>query len=126
MTDIRRTKCYRIVMSKGDDIQIDAEELDKVVEGMNQGAIVVVKRGIANPSYISSIIPDKERQQEWVRECQYADGSGDRARERGLIPLKSMFDGTGTKVEKLVNEAMVRQIAIHTPTSRLEGGNKGQ
>ena len=122
--ELRRTKCYRIIMSKGDDIQIDAEELDKVVEGMNQGAIVVVKRGVANPSYITSIVADTERHGEWVRETNYSGEIGERSRIRGLIPLKSIYEGTGTTVERLVNEATARQIKAVDKKLALDGERK--
>lgn len=89
-----RTKAFKVVMSKGDPIKIDEEEIDGVVEGMNTGKVIIVKRGIINPSYLVTITQDGERVGEWNKECGYGHGQGDAIRQRGIKPLQSIFGET--------------------------------
>lgn len=90
-----RTKAFRVTMSKGDPIKIDEDEIDGVVEGMNNGSVIIVKRGIINPSYLVSIDPDGERIQEWNRDCQRSyGGQGELARKNGIKSLDSIFGKT--------------------------------
>lgn len=120
----RRTAGFVIQRSNGDDIKIDQEELDGVLEACGKGAIIVVKRGIIpNPNFISGIIPDKNRMQEWARECNYTDGSGMQARHRGLKPLKSVFAGTKTKIEQalLQKQKEVEKLETKKP-KKLDAG----
>lgn len=99
------TKCYKVVVSSGDPVQIDPDEIDKLLESMSKGGVVVFRRGIVNTSYVTSVIPDIERHAEWIRDCNYSDGSGEKAKQEGMMPLRSIWEGTGTKIEKLVEEA---------------------
>ena len=49
---------YLVERSMGVDIQIEQEELSKVVEGIKTGKMIVVNQGIINPKYISGIVKD--------------------------------------------------------------------
>lgn len=103
MTDaikVHRTKAFKVVMSRGDAIQIDEDEVDLVVEGMNTGQAIIVKRGVINPSYLVSIEQDKDRIEAFRRDCQatYVEDNGKTqgliAYEKGIEPLESIFGKT--------------------------------
>lgn len=94
MTDFVRKKAYLVNVSKGDAIQIDEEEVQKVIQGVAQGQVVVVKTGIINPSYFVSIVEDKKRVGEWWNNTKYDE----EARLKGIPPLKTIFThATGLK-----------------------------
>lgn len=52
---------FLAVMSHGDNIPLDPEEVELVQQGAQQGAIVRVKQGLINPSFLVSITEDKKR-----------------------------------------------------------------
>ena len=53
---------YKIILSNTKDtITIREEELNKVMEGIKIGGVVVCLEGIFNPSYFVAIVKDKER-----------------------------------------------------------------
>lgn len=91
---MKLTKAYKVVMSNAQTVRIDQDELDKVVDGINRGATIIVRRGIINPSYYVAVGLDTDRMDEWSKECDYSGEQGRRARARGLEPLRSIFEGT--------------------------------
>lgn len=68
---MKQTRAYLVVLSKGDPIKIDQEEFDKVINGISTKAPIIVKRGLINPSYVVSVISDKERMREWNENRKY-------------------------------------------------------
>lgn len=104
-----RTKAFKVVMSKGDPIKIDEEEVDAVVEGMNTGRVIIVKRGVINPSYLVTIIQDGERVSEWNKECSYGHGQGDAIQKRGIKPLQSIFGET--KIGKAIEAKQQQRLS---------------
>ncbi len=50
---------YLINMSKGGDIKIDEEDLEKIQKNIGAG-LIRVKQAIINPSFMVSITPTKE------------------------------------------------------------------
>ena len=74
-------------MSVGDAVKIDADELDKLVSGFGRG-LIAVKQGIINPSFMVSVVPDKDR-----IEKIYGDGS-----VAELPPLVNVFQGLKLQV----------------------------
>jgi hypothetical protein len=107
----RRTKAYLVQLSKGDPVKIDEDELPKVLQAIQSGNPAIVRQGIVNPSYITSVVPDKDRIEQWLRECRYGHGQGDEARARGI---KSLDDIMKTK-------EIAKQLGAGTPTKRLKG-----
>ena len=95
MTDetvkIVRTRAYKIQRSNGEDIRIDEDELPKFVAGMASGTFMFFRQGGANPSYVTGIVPDKDRIREWVEECNYGFGQGGAAWARGIKPLQDIL-----------------------------------
>ncbi len=59
--EIPDAKAYKIIMSKGDPIKIEVDELDKVIQGIKTGQPVIIRQGIFNPSFYVSIIEDSAR-----------------------------------------------------------------
>jgi hypothetical protein len=52
---------YEIHMSKGDNIKIDEEDLQKVKDNIS-APLIQVKQAILNPSFMVSITPTKEKE----------------------------------------------------------------
>ena len=85
---IRRTKAYLVQVSKGDPVQIDQEELPKVIAAMQSGKPCILKCGIVNPSYVTSVVPDNNRMREWVHDSRMDE----RLRSGGMKPLAELID----------------------------------
>ena len=104
---IHRTQAYLAIMSKGDPIPVDQEELDGIAHGMGKGDVIIVKRGMINPSYLVSVVEDKKRLAEFRKECSYnsreANGKtqGENRFAKGLTPLKPIF-----KEDSLIGQAI--------------------
>lgn len=85
-------KAYKIIMSSGDPIQVDADELGNVLAGIQHGAIVACRRGIFNPSFYVSITEDRDRTQEFREELRLLhDEEHERKRIVGPEKLKDLF-----------------------------------
>lgn len=52
---------YKIVMMNKHEIQIDEEEVSKVLKGIMNSSPVILKQGIFNPSTYSHIVEDRSR-----------------------------------------------------------------
>lgn len=52
---------YQIVMSKGDSIKIDEEDLAKIEQNIG-ASLIRVKQAIINPSFMISIYPTEEKE----------------------------------------------------------------
>lgn len=59
---------YYILKTSKSEIPIDEEEVEKVIKGVGSGSVVVLKKGIFNPSFFDSIVEDHERQNGWNRD----------------------------------------------------------
>lgn len=92
--EYRRSKAYIVELSTGGKINIDEDEVHKVVQGMQTGSVIVVRQGIINPSFVGGITPDKDRVDAWLKECTYGLGQGDEIRKRGMKKLSNIFEET--------------------------------
>ncbi len=81
---------YKIVMSKGDSIQIDSDEIDKVIRGLQEGGIVVTRSGVFNPSFYISIVKDTKRWNEFIEDIKYEDNKVE-LRKAGCKRLNNIF-----------------------------------
>lgn len=64
-----KPKAYIVRMSaKGTDVPIDADEVQKVIDGILNGLPIKVRRGIINPSFYVGIIEDVERISGYMQE----------------------------------------------------------
>lgn len=101
-------RAYKIVMSRGNPLQIDADEMPKVIEAMQEGKPCKVKQGIFNPSFYVEIVEDTERIQEHNAEVRRIEEMNRQDREYHggkaqrkvpvLKPLKNIFEGVPLKL----------------------------
>ncbi len=84
---IKKVRAYKVVMSKGDDIPFDGDELQNVVIAINNKQSVRLRQGFFNPSFYVSIVQDVKRVGDFYEDTRYDQ---DR-RARGLEPLKDIF-----------------------------------
>ena len=82
-------------MSRGDHIQIDADELPNVLKGIVEKNPVIVRRGIINPSFYVSIVKDEERWRNFKENTKYDK----QLRIAGVPQLKDMFKDTVLKLK---------------------------
>ena len=53
---------YKVIMSSlKDGITIREDELSKVLKGINEGGVIIVREGVINPSFLVAIVEDKDR-----------------------------------------------------------------
>lgn len=84
---------FKIIMSRGDDIPIDTDELEKVLQAIQRKSPAMMRAGIFNPSFYVSIVKDTKRLDEWYDELLYIQQEDKKAqeRERGPKQLEDMF-----------------------------------
>lgn len=98
-----KLRAYLVQRSRGDDIQIECEELAKVVKAWESGKIAIVKQGIVNPSYVTGITEDWRRIKNWNVAHKNHKMLGNKKavkamEKRGLLPLDDVFGGEVTKL----------------------------
>jgi len=86
----KKPKAYLIVMSRGGDIQIDEEEVSKVLNAMRSGASAVLRRGIFNPSFYVSIKEDEHRLRVFFDELNNIVDGNRRAKSYGIGEIKAL------------------------------------
>lgn len=64
---------YLVHLTKA-KIQIDEDEVGKVLRGIEVGSVVVVRQGIIHPSYFVAIVRDDARIKEYHSENEYKRG----------------------------------------------------
>lgn len=98
-----KPKAYIVRMSvKNMDVQIDADEVVKVIQGITTGNPIMVKQGIINPSFYVGIVEDNHRISEYLREINVVlennrmfkeHGIGQLQQPKDFEKLKNIFDG---------------------------------
>jgi len=78
---------FKVVLSTKHEIPLDPSEVSAVMRSIEKGAVIRVKQGIINPSYLVAIVEDKERAQSWFEDQKYDPV----ARGEGIKPLKDIF-----------------------------------
>ena len=58
---MEKPQAYKVIMSRGQGISIDADEVAKVFDGIRRGQPILVRQGLINPSFFINIIEDTER-----------------------------------------------------------------
>ena len=79
-------------MSHGDAIKVDEDEVREVMMGIDGKHPIIVKQGLINPSFVVSVVVDKDRV-----EKTYGDGS-----VSGLATLENVFDNVKKLAESVV------------------------
>ena len=92
-------KGYFVVLSTKDCVRCDSDEVKGVLEGIEKGAIIVLRQGIINPSFFVSIIEDKKRNEELrskvfnvLRENEFILGMGEDKGFKSLPEVKRLQD----------------------------------
>lgn len=105
----KRVQAYIVKTTLG-DVQIDADELDKVMHGWQKGGgLIAVRQGIINPAFIGIIIDDKPRIERWVEDTKHEP----RKRSLGMKPLANLFEGSA--VGKLLETSQVARLTGKQP-----------
>lgn len=104
---MNKPKAYIVRMSiKNMDVQIDEDEVAKVLYGISNGQPIKVRRGIINPSFYVGITEDVERIQGYMRELndviegnrQHENiGIGQKKSLPEFTQLKDIFEGVELK-----------------------------
>ena len=82
-----RTLAYKAVMSTGDPILIDQDEIETVIKTLPTGQWIQVRGGLINPSFCVDVIPDIER----IREYNHIARLDPAMRTKGMQPLQDIF-----------------------------------
>ena len=86
---------YKIVMSKGDEIKIDEDDLVKIKANIGE-SLIQIKQGIINPSFMIAIIPTDEKENRLKTLIEIHDG-------------RAVITGTET-VKKLVDKMKIKNL----------------
>lgn len=86
---------FRAYMSSGPDVKIDPIEMDAVTKGCAAGHFVRVRQGLINPSFLVSIVEDRERKVKFLEDTRY---DLDR-RSHGMLPLRDIFSKNPTVLQ---------------------------
>lgn len=92
----KNIKAYLIELSNKRTIQVDSDELPKVIEAIKTGSPAIVRQGIFNPSFFVSIVQDEQRvkvitERNEGRRWLIEQGE---AEPEELKPLSNIFEGT--------------------------------
>ncbi len=113
-----KPKAYIVRMSaKGMDIQIDEDEVQRVLNGIITGSPIKVRRGIINPSFYVGIVEDHDRISSFIREINQIKSENEQNEKYGFnggtkksLPefkkLSDIFDGlklTAGNQNKMLN-----------------------
>lgn len=102
-------KAFIVEMSTRSIVRIDSDEVTRVLEGIATGSVIRVRQGIINPSYIVSVIQDKERTEKFLEDTKYDKDK----RELGVTKLNDIYDGIQKLAEKY--DPASQQIATPLP-----------
>jgi len=97
-------KAYKIIMSRGDSLQADEDELQKIIEAIQKGMPCALRQGLFNPSFYVSIIQDEERLKEYQLDLK-ANDSWNRIHDAKQYPdpefkpLKDIFKDTVLRLQ---------------------------
>lgn len=81
---------YKIIMSSGPFIPIDADEMRKVLDGATRKALVIVRQGLINPAHMISIVEDHERNE---GQNYQLPGGDYRPSPSAARPVQNIFEG---------------------------------
>lgn len=82
-------KAFRVMLTTSNSIQIDPEEVNKIVMAIQRGSGVQLKQGfIANTNTISNIVEDVERKKAFFEDTKYDEEK----RAEGMKPLRNIFE----------------------------------
>lgn len=89
-------RCFKIKCSNGIEIQIDEDEIEKVMENLGTKNFIKVRRGVFNPSFFVALIEDRERRNEYFADYKHQIKSGSMSKHPPQ--LKDMFEEVNKKL----------------------------
>ena len=94
--------CYLLKLSSNTSFRIDEDELPKVIKGINDGNVVILRQGIFNPSYFVAVIKDIQRELSLVEDRETMRWSIEQGytEEPKLKPLEDIFEKVRDKLLK--------------------------
>ena len=85
-------KAYKAIMSSGENIQLDADEVQEAIEARANGDDYLARQGFINTSFLVSIVEDSERMDRFYEDKKFAEGlEYEKLRERGPEKLDDIF-----------------------------------
>lgn len=66
---MKKTK-YLLKTSKS-EIPIDADEIPKIMAGLQRGTVTVLRQGMFNPSFFDSVVFDEKKHKDFVENHKY-------------------------------------------------------
>lgn len=88
-----KNKAYKAIMSDGANIQIDADEVQEIIEARASGEDYMARQGFINTSFLVSIVRDGDRMGQFYDDKSYAEGERlKRMKKRGPEKLDNIFD----------------------------------
>ncbi len=84
---------YKAVMSRGDDVPLDPNEIEAVAKAIATGQLIRVRQGLINPSYLISIVADKDRTAKYHDSLRHEEKNSPK-RLAGMEPLVDIFADT--------------------------------
>ena len=102
-------KGFVITMSRGEKIQLDSDEMAKVIHAMQTGSACKLRQGLFNPSFYISIAEDTKRMKDFRSDLNSALTSNKRDKEYNggkfqkeipvFKPLKDVFADVPMQLE---------------------------
>jgi hypothetical protein len=65
-----KNKKYIVNMSKG-KVQIDEDEVQKLLKSLESGSVAIFRQGMVNPSFFVSVEPDEAKMDELREDLKY-------------------------------------------------------
>lgn len=106
---MEKPRAYLVRMSiKNGDIQVDEDEIIKVINSLKSGQPALVRRGLFNPSFFVTIVEDVDRLKSYYEELNRIKAQNDQNKNYNLnggeqrkLPeftkLSDIFDGVKLK-----------------------------
>lgn len=105
----KELKGYVITLSRGEKIQLDSDEMAKVINAIQTGSACKLRQGLFNPSFYISIAEDSERMKSFRDEVRSVKRNNHQDKEYGdgkfqrkipeFKPLKDIFADVPMKLE---------------------------
>lgn len=78
-------KYYKVILSNKLEVVLDEADYEKLLQGMNSGSFVRLKKAVVNPSFIVVIQPIKPKEALAVQEMPKVEGYIDEATRQFVI-----------------------------------------
>jgi len=97
---------YIITMSSGSPLQIDKDELGKVLQAIDTRTACMLRSGIFNPSFYVSVTRDEARMAVFREDMKYLADREEQMKQ-GPALLKDIF---GEEIKQLVEKMSIKKL----------------